>query len=71
MKHLNQLGKGAFSHPTMLLSLFFAALPLCADDSFTLFNNAKFNGEVRTRYENVDVQNSTKKDANAYTVRAT
>ncbi|MFA5216764.1 MAG: hypothetical protein WC407_12190, partial [Sulfuricurvum sp.] len=44
---------------------------LSADDSFTLFNNAKFNGEVRTRYENVDVQNSTKKDANAYTVRAT
>lgn len=44
---------------------------LSADDSFTLFSNAKFNGEVRTRYENVDVQNSTKKDANAYTVRAT
>lgn len=40
-------------------------------DNFTLFSNAKFNGEVRARYENVDVQNSTKKDAEAFTLRAT
>jgi len=44
---------------------------LSADDAFTLFSNTKFNGEVRARYENVDVQNSTKKDADAFTVRAT
>lgn len=43
---------------------------LSADD-FTLFSNAKFNGEIRPRYENVEVQDSTKKDANAMTVRAT
>ncbi|MDP3302273.1 MAG: alginate export family protein [Sulfuricurvum sp.] len=43
---------------------------LSADD-FTLFSNAKFNGEVKARYESVDIQDSTKKDANAMTVRAT
>jgi len=44
---------------------------LCADDSFTLFSNTKFNGEVRARYESVEVEDSTKHDANAQTVRAT
>lgn len=40
-------------------------------DAFTVFSDAKFNGEIRPRYENVDVQDSTKKNANAMTVRAT
>lgn len=40
-------------------------------DGFNLFSDAKFNGEIRPRYENVDVQDSTKKNANAMTVRAT
>ncbi|MDD2950496.1 MAG: alginate export family protein [Sulfuricurvum sp.] len=40
-------------------------------DGFTLFSDAKFNGEIRPRYENVSVEDSAKKDANAFTVRAT
>jgi len=40
-------------------------------DEFTLFSDAKFNGEIRARYENVDVEDSGKMEANAYTVRAT
>ncbi|MGZ5208534.1 MAG: hypothetical protein ACXWB0_05890, partial [Sulfuricurvum sp.] len=43
---------------------------LSADDGFSLFNNLKANGEVRARYENVDVQDQTIKDADAMTVRA-
>lgn len=39
-------------------------------EGFTLFSDAKFNGEIRPRYENVTVQDSTKKDADALTVRA-
>lgn len=42
-----------------------------ADEGFSVFSNTKFNGEIRPRYENVDVDNSGKKQANAYTVRAT
>jgi len=42
-----------------------------ASDDFTLFSDAKFNGEVRARYENVDLEDSGKMEANAYTVRAT
>ena len=44
---------------------------LSASDDFTLFSNTKWNGEVRPRYEHVSVEPSTKKDANAFTVRAT
>ncbi|MFY9143131.1 alginate export family protein [Sulfuricurvum sp.] len=44
---------------------------LSADEGFSLLSNAKFNGEVRPRYENVEVENSAKNDANAFTVRAT
>lgn len=44
---------------------------LSADEGFSLLSNAKFNGEVRPRYENVTVEDSTKKDADAFTVRAT
>jgi hypothetical protein len=44
---------------------------LNANDSVSLFNNIKANGEVRFRYENVDVQDQIIKDANAMTVRAT
>jgi len=40
-------------------------------EGFTLFSNAKFNGEVRARYENVDDKSNSKDQANAYTVRAT
>lgn len=43
---------------------------LSASDNFTLFSNAKVNGEVKARYEYVDVEDSGKMDANAYTVRA-
>lgn len=43
---------------------------LSASDDFTLFSNAKVNGEVRPRYEYVDVEDSGKMNANAYTVRA-
>ncbi len=45
--------------------------PLSADDGFSLFSNSKFNGEIRPRYESVEVEDSTKQNANAYTVRAT
>lgn len=44
---------------------------LSADDSFTLFSNTKFNGEVRARYENVNDESNTAAQANAYTLRAT
>lgn len=44
---------------------------LSADDGFSLFGNAKFNGEIRPRYENVDDESNTRQQANAYTVRAT
>lgn len=47
------------------------ATALSAEDTFTLFSDTKFNGEVRARYENVDVENSIKKNADAFTVRAT
>ena len=40
-------------------------------EGFTLFSDAKFSGELRPRYENVSVEDSTKKDADAFTVRAT
>ena len=40
-------------------------------EGFSLFNDAKFNGEIRPRYETVSVQDSGKKDADALTVRAT
>jgi hypothetical protein len=40
-------------------------------DGFTLFSDAKFNGEIRPRYESVDDQSNTKDKANAFTVRAT
>jgi hypothetical protein len=44
---------------------------LCADDSFTLFSNTKWNGEVRARYENVDDESNKLNEANANTVRVT
>lgn len=44
---------------------------LSAEDGFSIFSDAKFNGEIRPRYEYVDVEDSGKKDANAYTVRGT
>jgi hypothetical protein len=44
---------------------------LSASEDFTLFSNAKVNGEVRPRYEYVDVEDSGKNNANAYTVRGT
>ncbi len=44
---------------------------LSANESISLFNNIKANGEVRARYENVGVQDQTIKDANAMTIRAT
>jgi hypothetical protein len=40
-------------------------------EGFTLFSDAKFNGEIRPRYESVDDQSNTKDKANAFTVRAT
>jgi hypothetical protein len=40
-------------------------------DGFNLFSDAKFNGEIRPRYESVDDQSNTKDKANAFTVRAT
>jgi len=44
---------------------------LSADEGFTLFSDAKFNGEIRPRYENVNDESNTKEKANAMTVRAT
>jgi len=40
-------------------------------EGITLFSDAKVNGEVRARYESVSIEDSTKKDADALTVRAT
>lgn len=44
---------------------------LNAGDDFTLFSNAKFNGELKARYEYVDDESNTRDKANAYTVRGT
>ncbi|MGD9653825.1 MAG: alginate export family protein [Sulfuricurvum sp.] len=41
-----------------------------AEEGFSLFSNAKFIGEIRPRYENVDDESNTKANANAFTVRA-
>lgn len=43
---------------------------LSADD-FTLFSNTKYNGEVKARYESVDIENNGKMNANSYTARFT
>lgn len=49
-----------------------ALLPnILSAEGFTLFSDAKFNGEIRPRYENVDDESNTKDKANAFTVRAT
>ena len=42
---------------------------LSAADDFALFSNSKFNGEVKARYESVDVENNGRMNANAYTAR--
>ncbi|MCL4432334.1 MAG: hypothetical protein M1300_08440 [Epsilonproteobacteria bacterium] len=42
---------------------------LSAANDFALFSNTKLNGEVKARYESVDVENNGKMNANAYTVR--
>ncbi len=44
---------------------------LSAGDDFTLFSNTKFNGEVKARYESVDIENNGKMNANSYTARLT
>lgn len=44
---------------------------LLSAEGFTLFSNAKFNGEILPRYESVDDESNTKDNANAFTVRAT
>ncbi|OHD85449.1 alginate export family protein [Sulfuricurvum sp. RIFCSPLOWO2_12_FULL_43_24] len=40
-------------------------------EGFTLLSDAKFNGELRPRFESVSIEDSTKKDADAFSVRAT
>jgi hypothetical protein len=40
-------------------------------EGFSLFSDAKFNGEIRPRYESVSIEDSLNKDANAFTVRVT
>lgn len=40
-------------------------------EGFSLLSNPKFNGELRARYENVAIEDSTLKEANANTLRAT
>ena len=59
----------------LLLSM--AALPLvigglsvsASADGINILNDIKLKGQIRPRYENVDVANSGKSDANAFTVR--
>lgn len=51
-----------------VLSLLPSAL---SAEGFTLFSDAKWSGELRPRFESVSVEDSTKKDAEAFTVRAT
>ncbi len=62
----------------LLLSL--AAMPLIlggmsvcasADDGIDIISNIKVNGEIRARYENVDVQKDGRQVANAFTTRTT
>lgn len=57
---------------TLSVAAVMSMLPsVLSAEGFSLFSDAKFNGEIRTRYENVSIEDSTKKDANALTVRAT
>jgi hypothetical protein len=60
--------KKLFLVPCLLTGLHVSA---SADDGINILNNMKFNGEIRPRYENADVQNDGKKVANAYTARTT
>lgn len=53
-----------------VLSLVSGFASTLSADEFTLFSDAKFNGEVKARYEFVDDQSNNKGAANAYTVRA-
>jgi hypothetical protein len=52
-----------------ILSLASSFTTLSATDDFTLLSNSKFNGEVKARYESVDVESVARANANAYTVR--
>lgn len=56
---------------TVMASMMFSVAPVSANEGFTLFSDAAFNGELRPRYENVSLEDSAKKDADALTVRAT
>lgn len=53
-----------------IVSLATIPASLSAGEGFSVFSNTKWNGEVRPRYENVEVESSGKEQANAYTVRA-
>lgn len=67
----NRMKKIILSAIAVLSLTSVAPVALSADDGFSLFSNTKFNGEVRARYENVEIEDSLKHDANANTVRAT
>lgn len=75
MKSMNVIGKSVLllsqSTAVAIFSLASGFANTVSADDFTLFSDAKFNGEVKARYENVDLEDSGKMEANAYTVRAT
>ncbi len=54
-----------------LVPMILSVAPVCGADGFSIFSDAKFNGEIRPRYESVSIEDSLNKDANAFTVRVT
>lgn len=47
------------------------SLGASADDGFNILNDFKFHGEIRPRYEYVDIEDNNKDAANAFTARTT
>jgi len=56
---------------SVLAPICLSITPLSAKGEYTLFSDTKWNGEIRPRYEFVDVQDSGKMNGSAFTVRAT
>lgn len=71
MKILTPLRKSAIFLSSLLAPMLLSAAPSNGSEGFSLLGNAKLNGEIRPRYENVDDSSTASGSAaNAMTVRA-
>ena len=69
LKKVREMRNILLSMATVPLVLSGLSVSASAADGINILDNMKLKGEIRPRYENVDVSNSTKTDANAFTVR--